>query len=215
MFCIILNFLGKIYLDWVIPKGGFYETWKILILYYSNPISFSTDLSLSNLSTTKVSASTRIEDNLSNLENNGNNYINLSDEEYVEVFKDNNQMLYLTQSDIYLMSQVVYAESKGEPYEGKVAVASVILNRALNNGFPNTIQDVIFQPKAFSCIVDGSIDVQPTQECFDAVYDALSGNDPTGDAVFFYNPDIATCTWMQGVEKHNIVSIGQHLFFTL
>ena len=124
-------------------------------------------------------------------------------------------MLYLTQSDIYLMSQVVYAESKGEPYEGKVAVASVILNRALNNGFPDTIQDVIFQPKAFSCIVDGSIDVQPTQECLDAVYDALSGNDPTGDAVFFYNPDIATCTWMQGVEKHNIVSIGQHLFFTL
>ena len=107
------------------------------------------DLSLSNLSTTKVSASTRIEDNLSNLENNGNNYINLSDEEYVEVFKDNNQMLYLTQSDIYLMSQVVYAESKGEPYEGKVAVASVILNRALNNGFPNTIQDVIFSTKSF------------------------------------------------------------------
>ena len=62
-------------------------------------------------------------------------------------------MLYLTQSDIYLMSQVVYAESKGEPFEGKVAVASVILNRALNNGFPNTIQDVIFQPKAFSCLV--------------------------------------------------------------
>lgn len=173
------------------------------------------DLSLQNLSAINVSASTRIENNLSNLEINGNNYINLSDEEYVEVFKDNNQMLYLTQSDIYLMSQVVYAESKGEPYEGKVAVASVILNRALNNGFPNTIQGVIFQPKAFSCIVGGSIDVQPTQECFDAVYDALSGNDPTGDAVFFYNPDIATCSWMQGVEKHNIVSIGQHLFFTL
>lgn len=127
------------------------------------------DLGLSNLSTVKVSASTKIENNLLNLKNNRNNYINLSDEEYVEVFKDNNQMLYLTQSDIYLMSQVVYAESKGEPYEGKVAVASVILNRALNSGFPDTIQGVIFQPKAFSCIVDGSIDVQPTQECFDAV----------------------------------------------
>lgn len=173
------------------------------------------NLSLSNLSTTKVSASTRIENNLSNLENKINNYINLSDEDYVEVFKENNQMLYLTQSDIYLMSQVVYAESKGEPFEGKVAVASVILNRALNNGFPNTIQGVIFQPKAFSCIVNGQINVEPTQECFDAVYEALSGNDPTGDAVFFYNPDIATCSWMQGVEKHNIVSIGQHLFFTL
>ena len=65
------------------------------------------------------------------------------------------------------------------------------------------------------CDFDGEINVEPTQECFDAVYDALSGNDPTGDAVFFYNPDIATCSWMQSVEKHNVISIGQHLFFTL
>ena len=172
------------------------------------------DLSLYN-SYIEVSASTILENDLASLENNANNYINLSDEDYVEVFKENNQMLYLTQSDIYLMSQVVYAESKGEPYEGKVAVASVILNRALNNGFPNTIEGVVYQPRAFSCIVDGQINVEPTQECFDAVYDALSGNDPTGDAVFFYNPDIATCSWMQSVEKHNIISIGQHLFFTL
>lgn len=173
------------------------------------------DLSLSNISTTKVSASTRIKNNLLNLEINQNNYISLSDEDYVEVFKENNQMLYLKQSDIYLMSQVVYAESKGEPYEGKVAVASVILNRALSDSFPNTIESVIFQPRAFSCIVDGQINVEPTQECFDAVYDALNGTDPTGDAVFFYNPDIATCTWMHTIEKHNVISIGQHLFFTL
>ena len=166
-------------------------------------------LDLNLLNNFSVNASTKFENNLLNLENNSNNYINLSDEDYVEVFKD------LTQSDIYLMSQVVYAESKGEPYEGKVAVASVILNRALNNGFPNTIQGVILQPRAFSCIVDGEIHVEPNQECFDAVYDALSGNDPTGDAVFFYNPDIATCSWMKSIEKHNVISLGQHLFFTL
>ena len=169
-------------------------------------------LDLNLLNNFNVNASTRFENTLLNLENN---YINLSDEDYVQVFKENNQLLYLTKSDIYLMSQVVYAESKGEPYEGKVAVASVILNRALNTGFPNTIQGVVFQPRAFSCVVDGEINVEPTQECFDAVYDALSGNDPTGDAVFFYNPDIATCSWMKNVEKHNVISIGQHLFFTL
>ena len=143
-------------------------------------------LDLNLLNNFNVNASTRFENTLLNLENNTNNYINLSDEDYVQVFKENNQLLYLTKSDIYLMSQVVYAESKGEPYEGKVAVASVILNRALNTGFPNTIQGVVFQPRAFSCVVDGEINVEPTQECFDAVYDALSGNDPTGDAVFFY-----------------------------
>ena len=74
---------------------------------------------------------------------------------------------------------------------------------------------VLYINLELSCIVDGQINVEPTQECFDAVYDALSGNDPTGDAVFFYNPDIATCSWMQSVEKHNVISIGQHLFFTL
>lgn len=171
--------------------------------------------SLPNLHVNKVSAGTLTNESILSAENIEDNYINLSDEDYIQVFKENNQMIYLTKSDIHLMSQIVYAESKGEPFEGKVAVASVILNRVLNSGFPDTIQDVIFQPRAFSCVVNGKIEVVPTQECFDAVYEALSGNDPTGDAVFFYNPDIATCTWMQGVQKNNIISIGQHLFFTL
>ena len=172
------------------------------------------DLSLYN-SYVEVSASTILENNLANLESNTNNYINLSDEDYVEVFKENNQMLYLTQSDIYLMSQVVYAESKGEPFEGKVAVASVILNRVLSPQFPDTVQEVIFQPYAFSCVVDGKITVEPSSECFDAVYDAIKGYDPTGDALFFYNPETATCSWMKSVEKSDTTLIGQHLFFSL
>lgn len=172
-------------------------------------------VNLMSLSSSVISASSKIEINTMTIENTSNKYINVSEDDVVEVFSENNQMLYLTYSDIYLMSQIVYAESKGEPFEGKVAVASVILNRALNNGFPNSIKEVVYQPKAFSCVVNGEITVEPTKECFDAVYEALSGNDPTGDAVFFYNPDIATCSWMQTVEKSNIVTIGQHLFFTL
>ena len=143
------------------------------------------------------------------------NNINSNEEDHIEVFKENNTMLYLTNEDIYLMSQVVYAESKGEPFEGKVAVASVILNRAVDCSFPNTIKEVIFQPYAFSCIVDGKLSVEPSQECFDAVYEALAGNDPTDNALFFYNPQIATCNWMKGVEKINSKSIGQHLFFRI
>ena len=143
------------------------------------------------------------------------NTMNSNEEDFVEVFQNNNTMLYLTQEDIYLMSQVVYAESKGEPFEGKVAVASVILNRAVDSNFPNSVRDVIFQPYAFSCIVDGQISVEPSQECFDAVYEALSGNDPTDSALYFYNPEIATCNWMKGVEKFNSHSIGQHLFFRI
>ena len=136
-----------------------------------------------------------------------------SNNEVVAVFQSSNSTISLTKDDIYLMSQVVYAESKGEPYEGKVAVASVILNRVLSPGFPNSISEVVFQPNAFSCVVDGQISVTPTEECYNAVYEAIKGNDPTNEALFFYNPAIATCYWMQSVEKAYSKAIGQHLFF--
>ena len=136
-----------------------------------------------------------------------------SNNEVVAVFQSSNSTISLTKDDIYLMSQVVYAESKGEPYEGKVAVASVILNRVLSPGFPNSISEVVFQPNAFSCVVDGQISVTPTEECYNAAYEAIKGNDPTNEALFFYNPAIATCSWMQSVEKADSKAIGQHLFF--
>lgn len=136
-------------------------------------------------------------------------------DESTAVFNSGSENIHLSENDIYLMAQVVYGESRGEPYEGKVAVASVILNRVVSNEFPNTVNEVIFQPKAFSCVVDGSINVIPTTECFNAVYDAIYGYDPTGEAVFFYNPSIATCSWMQSVDKTDTISIGQHLFFNI
>lgn len=143
------------------------------------------------------------------------NIIDISDDEYVEVFSQNDRMIYLTQDDIYLMSQIVYAESKGEPFEGKVAVASVILNRVLSPNFPNTVEEVVFQRNAFSCVIDNEINVSPSQECFDAVYEAISGHDPTREALFFYNPETATCAWMQHVDKTNVTPIGHHVFFSL
>lgn len=139
--------------------------------------------------------------------------INIPEEKVVQVFNHNDSLIYLTKEDLDLMAKIVYAESKGEPYEGKVAVASVILNRVLSPGFPNSVKEVIFQENAFSCVVNGEINVLPTEECYNAVYDAIEGNDPTNEALFFYNPDIATCSWMQDVEKADSKFIGQHLFF--
>ncbi|MBU5454929.1 cell wall hydrolase [Caproiciproducens sp. MSJ-32] len=165
-------------------------------------------------------ASTKIENhNMANNEKNINinnkilSYASTDADQVVEVFNYNDNKIYITENDINLMAQVVYAESKGEPYEGKVAVASVILNRVLSPGFPNTIEEVIFQPNAFSCVIDGKISVTPTQECYDAVYDAIRGNDPTNEALFFYNPETATCSWMTNIEKTQSTSIGRHLFF--
>lgn len=157
----------------------------------------------------KTFLTTEINDNLID------DFIDISKDEYVEIFSQNDKMIYLTQNDIYLMSQIVYAESKGEPFEGKVAVASVILNRVLSYNFPDTIEEVIFQPYAFSCVINNEITVSPSQECFDAVYEAINGHDPTREALFFYNPEIATCSWMQQVDKTNVTPIGQHVFFSL
>ncbi len=169
---------------------------------------------------------------LSNENVNKNNYIELtemasnsknpeevkssnSNNEVIAVFQSSNSTISLTKDDIYLMSQVVYAESKGEPFDGKIAVASVILNRTTDSQFPDTIHGVITQKNAFSCVRNGKIDVVPDGDSYNAVLKAIEGYDPTDEALYFYNPKIATCSWMKGVEKTGEKIIGQHVFFNV
>jgi len=121
--------------------------------------------------------------------------------------------IYVTEADIYLMAQTVYAESAAEPYEGKVAVASVILNRVRSPGFPKTISGVILQRDAFSCVINGKVNTVPNESSYSAVLQALRGEDPTSKAVFFYNPKTATSTWMLSTKKQDIKAIGNHVFF--
>ena len=145
-------------------------------------------------------------------------YTNQSNEEnneVVEVFSHNSKQLYITGEDIDLMAKLVAAESIGEPYDGKVAVASVVLNRTINPSFPNTIEGVIFQKNAFSCVKDGRIKAVANQDCYNAVYDAIKGYDPSNEALFFYNPATATCNWMKTTKKVNEKTIGHHTFFKI
>ena len=135
--------------------------------------------------------------------------------EVLEVFSHATKQLYITGEDIDLMAKLVSAESIGEPYTGKIAVASVVLNRTIDPHFPNTISEVIFQKNAFSCVKNGEIRAYANQDCYNAVYDAIKGTDPTNDALFFYNPTIATCTWMKETEKVNQTTIGHHTFFKI
>ena len=136
-------------------------------------------------------------------------------DEVLEVFKHDNQQLYITGEDIDLMAKLVSAESIGEPYEGKVAVASVVLNRTIDPSFPNTIKEVIFQKNAFSCVKNGQINAKTNQDCYNAVYDAIKGYDPTNEALFFYNPSPATCNWMKQTPKFNEKTIGHHTFLKI
>lgn len=131
----------------------------------------------------------------------------------VTVFNGKGENVYITKGNIDLMAKIVYAESCAEPYEGKVAVAAVILNRLKDSRFPNTIEGVIKQKSAFSCVRNGKIDVTPDKNSYRAVMDAIKGNDPTSNAVFFYNPKIATSSWMKNINKQNSKKIGNHVFF--
>jgi len=146
-------------------------------------------------------------------EKNNYNFSN-QDTKVIQVASINNRNLYLNEEDIYLISQVVSAESESEPYKGKVAVASVILNRLNDPHFPKTVEGVIKQKRAFSCIINGNIKKIPDEDSYRAVLDALHGADPTDKAVFFYNPKIATSNWMIKFPKKNTQVIGDHVFFT-
>ena len=138
-----------------------------------------------------------------------------SKDEVVQVFNHSNKKLYLTNNDIELMAKVVFAESKGESYEGKVAVASVILNRTISPSFPPTIEKVVKQKNAFSCVINGQIKGSPNEDCYKAVMEAIRGQDPTNHALYFYNPKLSTCNWMKNIDKKNIKTIGKHVFFQI
>lgn len=169
----------------------------------------------SKLETNNIDNKSQTSNYISNVDTSNEADLFLDNNEIVEVFNSSNIRLYLTEADIDLMAKVVFAESNGEPYEGKVAVASVILNRATSPKFPNTVEEVIKQKNAFSCVRNGIINVTPDSDSYNAVKEAIKGGDPTEKALFFYNPKIATCPWMKGAEKENIKNIGQHVFFNI
>lgn len=115
-----------------------------------------------------------------------------------------------SQNDIRLMANAVYGESRGEPYIGQVAVASVILNRVNSASFPKTISGVIFEPGAFTAVADGQIWLTPNENAKKAVIDAINGWDPTGEALYYFNPATATSPWIWG--RPQIKRIGKHIF---
>jgi N-acetylmuramoyl-L-alanine amidase len=147
--------------------------------------------------------------------NNANSTLFNEQEEVVQVFNYSDQKIPITQDDVNLMAKVVYAESNCEPFEGKVAVASVILNRLQYPEFPKTVKGVVTQKGAFSCVRNGTIDVVANKDSYNAVLQALKGVDPTNKSIFFYNPKIATSQWMKNIRKKNVKSIGNHVFFVV
>lgn len=123
------------------------------------------------------------------------------------------QVLYThtyTAREIDLLVRVVSAEAQGEPFEGQVAVASVILNRLKSPLFPSTIEGIIFEKGAFESVQNGMIWKEPVESAYQAVYAAIRGWDPTGGALFFYNPKTAVSKWI--TTRTVVARIGAHVF---
>ncbi|KAA0550285.1 spore cortex-lytic enzyme [Bacillus sp. BGMRC 2118] len=115
-----------------------------------------------------------------------------------------------SQNDIQLLANAVYGEARGEPYVGQVAIAAVILNRINSPTFPDTVSGVIFEPGAFTAVADGQIWLTPNEQAKKAVLDAINGFDPTGEAMYYFNPATATNKWIWS--RPQIKRIGKHIF---
>ena len=115
-------------------------------------------------------------------------------------------------NDVQILARCVNGEARGEEYTGQVAVAAVILNRVDHSSFPNTIAGLIYQPGAFTAVSDGQIDVpiDPNSTVYKACMDAMNGWDPSGGAIYYYNPAKTTNKWIYSREV--ICRIGNHVF---
>ena len=113
-------------------------------------------------------------------------------------------------SDLNLLAHLIYAEARGEPYSGQVAVGAVVLNRVKSSKFPNSVAGVIYQPGAFDVVSDGQINYAPNTTAINAARDALNGWDPTYGCIYYFNPNTATSKWIWS--RPYVVTIGNHRF---
>lgn len=113
-------------------------------------------------------------------------------------------------NDVYLLAKVIGAEARGESYTGQVAVGAVVLNRVKHSSFPDTISGVVYQSGAFSCVTDSNWNTSPNDTAKKAAQDAINGWDPSGGAIYYYNPAKTSNKWIR--TRPVILTIGNHIF---
>ena len=113
------------------------------------------------------------------------------------------------EGDRYLLANLIYCEAGGEPYEGQVAVGSVVMNRVLSSVYPNTVVGVIYQSGQFSPVASGRLALalaegRATEKCYQAADEAMSGTTNVGNCVYFRTP-------VEGITPK--YRIGGHIFY--
>lgn len=113
-------------------------------------------------------------------------------------------------ADVELLAKVISAEARGESYEGQVAVGAVILNRVAHPSFPDSLSGVVYQKGAFSCVNDLNWYQAVAELSKRAARDALNGWDPSGGAIYYFNPSKTSDSFMHS--RPVIKTIGNHRF---
>ena len=130
----------------------------------------------------------------------------------IEQEKNSKTVINATENELDMLAKIIYAEARGESYNGKVAVGAVIMNRIKSSKYPNTIRDVIFAPKQFSPVSNGTYySAKPGEAEYQAAKDALNGVDPTNGALTFYAYTYTYSAYHESM--HHTATIGNHKFF--
>lgn len=120
-----------------------------------------------------------------------------------------------SEKDLYWLSRIISAESRGEPFQGKLAVGTVVLNRVASPEFPNTVYDVIFDSRwggQFTPVRNGTIYQEPTAESVTAAQLCLQGAREAGDSLYFLNPSLTANHWAMQNRPY-VATIGSHWFY--
>lgn len=122
----------------------------------------------------------------------------------------NNTSTGADNSNLDLLARLINGEARGESYQGMVAVGAVVLNRVASPKFPSTVAGVIYQRGAFDAVSDGQINLPPSAQTYNAARDAMNGWDPSGGAIYYFNPSTATNKWIWS--RPLTITIGKHRF---
>ena len=117
--------------------------------------------------------------------------------------------------DLYWLSRIISAESRGEPLLGQIAVGNVILNRVESSQYPDTVEGVVFDTKygvQFQPVSNGTIYDAPASSSLVAAKLCLEGTDVVGESLYFFSPALSAGRWIVSNATY-YTTIGGHQFY--